>query len=343
MRIFFRLFTIYLFSLLASTQGFAQSKISLKYTGINIAGAEFNANRKNAKHFKDYIWPTNKNLEQMKAFGFNTIRVPFAWERMQPMNFNPLNPKETKELDRIVQKAHILGLYVILDPHSYGQYKGNVLQPNTFDLNTFSDLWSKLATRYGNYPNVIFGLMNEPNKQNAKEWAIFAQKGVDAIRNSGAEQLILVPGTRWSGMHSWLSGGQNSNANALADIQDPINNYAYEMHQYFDLDSSGTHHGLDYKCISQVQVKASFDRTTNWLKQHRKKAFLGEFGVQESESCIAAMQSALDYMHDNSSNWIGWTYWAAGDWMSNYPFSIFSNKAPTQKRKDLIKRALKEN
>lgn len=341
MSIVLRLFAIYLVSLLASTQAFAQSKSIVKYTGINIAGAEFNANRKNAKHFKDYIWPTDKNLVEIKQFGFNTIRVPFAWERMQPMNFNPLNPDETKQLDRIVQKAHMLGLYVVLDPHSYGHYKGKVLQPNKLDIGTFSDLWTRLAKRYGSYPNVIFGLMNEPHKQTAKDWAKFAQSGIDAIRNTGADQLILVPGTRWSGMHSWLKGGENSNASALVNIKDPLDNYAYEMHQYFDADSSGTHHGLDYKCITPKQVRAKFKHTTNWLKKNNKKAFLGEFGIQENESCLSAMKTALDYIEANRSNWVGWTYWTAGDWMAKYPFAIFSNKIPAQKRLELIQSAIK--
>ncbi len=182
--------------------------------------------------------------------------------------------------------------------------------------------------------------MNEPNKQSGKDWAKFVQYGVNAIRDAGADQLILVPGTRWSGMHSWLNGGDDSNANALVDIQDPLDNYAYEMHQYFDKDSSGTHHDLDYKCISPEQVRSKFSRATNWLKQNNKKAFLGEFGVQENQSCVAALKTAFDFMESNNFIWIGWTYWTAGDWMANYPYAIFSHKIPSEKRIKLIKEVL---
>jgi endoglucanase len=301
------------------------TNINMTFKGMNIAGAEFNPNRPSAKHFKDYIWPTNKNLEDMKALGFNTVRVPFAWERMQPNSFNALNEDEAKQLDRIIQQSHLIGLNVIIDPHSYGHYKEQELKVNQIGAKMFADFWARLAKRYGKYPNVIFGLMNEPYKQTAADWAKIAQLGVDAIRNTGASQLILVPGTIWSGMHSWQNKvGELSNAEALLTINDPLENYAYEMHQYFDSDSSGTHQ----ECIAANIVINKFEKTTNWLKQNNKKALLGEFGVPENELCIQALKASLEYMSNNKNQWIGWAYWAAGDWMANYPFNIVVNIKP---------------
>lgn len=313
------------------------AKKAVKYKGINIAGAEFNGTRKHAMHFKDYIWPTNKNLLAMKQFGFNTVRIPFAWERMQPLMRGELNSEQTKHMDRVVQLSHQLGLYVIIDPHNYGKYYGRVLNANPHDLDIFADFWYRIAQRYGAYPNVIFGLMNEPYKQSAQDWAKLAQAGINAIRKTGSEQLILVPGTRWSGMHSWQNAGQNSNARALLAIEDPVENYAYEMHQYFDQDYSGTHNKPAQQCIPPSKVISLFQRTTKWLKENNKKAFLGEFGVQENESCLLALQETLDYMNANSNNWIGWTYWTAGDWMESYPFNVFSKKALGNTRLELLK------
>lgn len=317
---------------------FAQStNLNMVYKGMNIAGAEFNAGRENAKHFKDYIWPTNANIEQMKRLGFNTIRVPFAWERMQPSAFAALDNEQTSQLDRVVQQSHMLGIHVILDPHSYGKYKGKFLEANQLDIKTFADLWTKLATRYGKYPNVIFGLMNEPHKQTAKDWAKIAQAGVDAIRQAGATHLILVPGTIWSGMYSWQKPvGELSNAESLLNINDPINNYAYEMHQYFDKDNSGTHQ----ECISSENILSKYERTTLWLKENNKKAFLGEFGAPENEACILALKSALDFMADNQTQWIGWAYWTAGDWMARYPYNFLSKESENVQRLKVMKNAL---
>ncbi len=305
------------------------------YKGMNIAGAEFNSDKANAKHFHDYIWPTDKNLEEMKALGFNTVRVPFAWERMQTNPLNDLNKEELAQLDRIVQKSHLIGLNVVLDPHNYGTYKGKVLETNQRDIKMFQVFWQKLAEHYRIYPNVIFGLMNEPYKQTAQDWAQLAQAGVDAIRQTGATQLILVPGTIWSNMQNWLNpAGVQSNAQALVNISDPIDNYAYEMHQYFDHDSSGTHQ----ECIASDKIIVKFETATKWLKANNKKAFLGEFGAPENEPCIQALKASLEFMSNNKKQWVGWAYWTAGDWMGDYFLNITSKP---NKRMQLINKILK--
>jgi endoglucanase len=329
---------IFVFFLANSQLTFAQTtNLNMLYKGMNIAGAEFNRGRDNAKNYKDYIWPTNANLEQMKTLGFNTIRVPFAWERMQPSAFSELDKEQLSQLDRIVQQSHMLGLNVILDPHSYGQYKSKFLEANQLDIKIFADLWSKLASRYGKYPNVIFGLMNEPHAQTALDWSQLAQAGVNAIRKIGATHLILVPGTIWSGMYSWQKPvGELSNAQALLNINDPLNNYAYEMHQYFDKDNSGTHQ----ECISSENILSKFERTTLWLKENNKKAFLGEFGVPENDVCIQALKDALDFMKNNQSQWIGWAYWTAGDWMARYPYNYLSDQNTNIQRFNVMKNAL---
>ena len=44
----------------------------------------------------------------------------------------------------------------------------------------FAETWAKIARRYRNQPNVIFGLMNEPNKQSAEEWLVGANQAIAA-------------------------------------------------------------------------------------------------------------------------------------------------------------------
>ena len=64
---------------------------------------------------------------------------------------------------------------------------------------------------------------------------------IAAIRKTGATNLILVPGNAWSGAHSWLQNWYGTpNATEMIKIEDPINNFSYELHQYYDSDFSGT-------------------------------------------------------------------------------------------------------
>src|SRR5690606_5282286 len=57
---------------------------SPRLTGVNIAGAEFNAKRLPGVIFKDYTYPKDSELAYIAAQGANVIRLPFRWERLQP-------------------------------------------------------------------------------------------------------------------------------------------------------------------------------------------------------------------------------------------------------------------
>ena len=65
---------------------------------------------------------------------------------------------------------------------------------------------------------------------------MIAQSVTNAIRAIGARNRILVPGTDYSGAHSWVTSG---NAAQMATFLDPANNFAFDVHQYLDADSSG--------------------------------------------------------------------------------------------------------
>jgi endoglucanase len=89
----------------------------------------------------------------------------------------------------------------------------------------------------------MFGLMNEPNSMDTNLWRDTAQGAINAIRATGASNMILVPGNAWTGAWSWTSNYYGTpNSVAMASITDPKNNFAFEAHQYFDGDSSGKFH-----------------------------------------------------------------------------------------------------
>ena len=54
--------------------------------------------------------------------------------------------------------------------------------------------------------------MNEPHDVPATQWLASANAAIAAIRETGATNLVLVPGTIWTGAHSWeeeRDGGAN--------------------------------------------------------------------------------------------------------------------------------------
>jgi endoglucanase len=60
---------------------------------------------------------------------------------------------------------------------------------------SFANFWGQVATAFRDYPNIIFGLMNEPHDQTATQWIGSANAAMSAIRAAGANQMVLVPGT----------------------------------------------------------------------------------------------------------------------------------------------------
>ena len=115
-------------------------------------------------------------------------------------------------------------------------------------------------------PRVLFGLMNEPHDMPTEQWLVAANAAIAAIRAVGAQNLILVPGNAWTGAHSWSDSWYGtSNATVMRGIVDPAHNFAFEVHQYLDGDSSGTSAQIVSPTIGSQRL-ASF---TSWLRSQR--------------------------------------------------------------------------
>ncbi len=287
--------------------------------GVNLAGAEFGGGHLPGLANKDYLYPSVTDIAKFAAIGMNAIRLPFLWERLQPDLNAPLSQMELGRIDAVVDAASLANVLVILDPHNYGNYRGDQIGSAAVPAAAYDSLWKQLASHYHDQPNVAFGLMNEPIKQDADAWADIAQGAIDAIRATGARQLILVPGTIYTGAHSWNNKvGKMSNAEAIARIKDPAKNFTVEVHQYFDSDSSGT----KPSCVDEDVGAKALVGFTDWLRNTGNHGFLGEFGASKDPVCLGALRNTLDYIKQNGDVWTGWTYWGASDWFGTYMFNI---------------------
>lgn len=289
--------------------------------GINLAGAEFGTPP--GKHGESHLYPTEKTIAYFAQQGFNSVRLPFLWERLQPKLSQPFDAAELALLTESVRRMRVLGLKVILDPHNYARYNGQLIGSTAVPLKSFEDLWMRLAKQFGQDQGVIFGLMNEPHDMPASDWLTAANGSISAIRSVSRQNLILVPGTAWTGAHSWFDdwyGG--SNASVMLNIKDPVNHFAYELHQYFDEDFSGKKDN----CSRAADALAAIDKLSGWLRQQGRQAYMGEFGVTRAPACIQTAQQMTQSIDKNSDVWIGWAYWAGGDF---WPAEEALNIQPT--------------
>ena len=245
------------------------------------------------------------------------VRVLVLWERIQPNANSALDATEMKRLDQSIAQLGDFSI-IVIEPSNFGKLRGVRLDRIPDGSATLADLWTRLATRYRSKPRIAFGLMNEPNGIAASRWRAMVDQSVLAIRATGARNLILVPGTAWTAAHNWLSGGNNSNAVAFQNFRDPGRNFAFEMHQYVDADSSGTHS----TCVDPAVAAQRLRPATNWLRQNRYRAYLGEFGAAANPDCLRALSALLTELYRSPDVWMGWSYWAGGNWWGKYPLSI---------------------
>ena len=291
----------------------------IRFRGVNLAGAEFGFNRLPGEFGVDYTYPGSEDVSFFVNLGMDTVRLPFLWERLQPRLGEEFDSSEQARLEAFVTSAREQGMAVILDPHNYARYHGSPIGSAEVPTAAFTNLWSRLAHLFGGDPGVVFGLMNEPYDMAAETWLKQANSAVAAIRSVGAPNLILVPGTQYTGADSWLADWYGTpNGEVMDGVVDPLDNYAIEVHQYLDDDSSGT----SPVCVSTAIGTQRLEQFTSWLRRRGEVAFLGEFGGGDNNVCLEAIDGMLSYLEDNGDVWIGWTYWAAGPWWGEDPFEI---------------------
>jgi endoglucanase len=284
--------------------------------GVNLSGAEFGTTIPGTLG-TDYTWPTNQEIDYFASRGMNIVRVSFRWERMQLTLNGPLDATYLAALDGLVAHAALKGVKVLFDPHNSARYYEDIVGSDLPDSD-FADFWSRMATHYVGKENVIFGLTNEPHDMPTEQWVDAANAAIVAIRAAGADQMIFVPGNGYTGAWTWSDNYYGTpNTTALLAIVDSGNNFAFEAHQYFDTDGSGSHTTCDAGVgAARLQV------FTTWLRTHGYKGFLGELAGANNAGCLSDVTAALDHVKANNDVYLGWSWWAAGPWWGGYIFTL---------------------
>jgi hypothetical protein len=190
-------------------------------------------------------------IQAMVAWHVNSVRVPLnedCWLAINGVDDAYSGPTYQDAIVDYVNRLHAHGLYAIVELHwnAPGTYLANNQQPMA-DADHSPALWSSVAERFKGDPQVIFDLHNEPfvSAMNtyADPWACWRdgctitqsegipepwhtagmQALVDAVRSTGAEQIIMLGGLQYA--HD-LSGWPAYRPH------DPLCNNVVSYHQY---------------------------------------------------------------------------------------------------------------
>jgi endoglucanase len=219
----------------------------VRLTGINWFGLETSYN---APHG---LWQRSMTsmLDQIKALGFNVIRVPFSSQLFDAGSMpgwldlaqNPALAGKTgaEVLDILITQAGNRDLRIILDRHRPDSAAQSELwyTPAYSESRWIQD-WVNLARRYKANPTVVaFDLHNEPHGQAtwgdgnlATDWRLAAERAGNAILAVDPDALIIVEGIEVAA-NNWYWWGGNLRAAMTAPVELAVPNHViYSPHDY---------------------------------------------------------------------------------------------------------------
>lgn len=156
------------------------------------------------------------------SLGGNTVRVPISPEEYKRDDYYLW-----RYLDKVVTWAGENDNYVILEL----DYTGNPIDGSGDEmpdmdenpLDYAAEIWKNVADYFKNTPNVIFEIYNEPEGMSDTEWKRCADSLVGVIRDTGADQLVIVGSPDYCYSLGWIE-----------EIGMDDENVAFSLHVYPD-------------------------------------------------------------------------------------------------------------
>ncbi len=306
----------------------------VRLTGVNWFGFE------TQNYFPHGIWTRDMKsvLQQIKDLGFNTIRVPWCNEMLNPgatinvpsygsdayTGISPMNEEETNVtkpielLDIFVRWCQENDMKIVLDNHSRaadGFLNEAVWYTPEYSEERWINDWIFMAERYKDFSAVVgMDLNNEPhgstwgNSNPATDWNKAAERCGNAILKVNPNVLIIVEGVGEFEGNSYWWGGQLMGARQYPiQLSDP-SKLMYSAHEYGP--EVAPQDWFDAPNFPQNMPQIWNDNYHYLYNEGTSPIFLGEFGIKNQDAfggiAFTWFTEFTGFMGDIYS----WTFWS---------------------------------
>ena len=295
----------------------------IRIAGINWFGMETSNYAPHGLWVRGY----RSMLDQIKALGYNTIRLPYSNQLFEAGSTpNGIDFAQSPDLvgltgvqimDKIIAYAGEIGIRILLDRHrpdAAGQ--SELWYSAACDEACWIRDWTMLATRYAGNTTVIGAdLHNEPHGaacwgcgELARDWRLAAERAGNAILAANPNWLIVVEGVEsYNGQNYWW-GGNLAGAGAAPVRLNVANRLVYSTHDY----PASVHAQPWFSAPNYpANMPALWDATWGYL--HRTgvaPVLVGEFGTKLVTTSDQQWLSALASYLGTGVDGIHWTFWS---------------------------------
>ncbi len=303
--------------------------VEIVLAGVNWFGFE------TANHVPHGLWNRDykEMLAQIRANGFNTIRMPFSLEALDSSSTSGITfgggknaelqgKTPAQAMDIIIDEAARNDLLILLDNHSQqdDSHQQDLWYGDGYTEAQWIARWEELATRYADNPNVVaVDLKNEPHgaatwgSGTATDWRLAAERAGNAVLAKNPDLLVVV-----EGIEGQVDGGQELDRHWWGGNLEGVRNnpvrlsvedrLVYSPHEY----GPGVHAQpwFDQPNVSEILT----DRWSSGFgyihDENIAPILVGEFGAKQVGTDTVEgrwLRQFADYL---SGNGMSWTYWS---------------------------------
>jgi len=306
----------------------------VRLTGVNWFGFE------TQNYFPHGIWTRDMKsvLQQIKDLGFNTIRVPWCNEMLDPTStisvnsfgtdaysgVSPMNEEETNVtkpielMDIFVKWCQENDMKIVLDNHSRaadGFLNEALWYTPEYSEERWINDWVFIADRYKDYSAVVaMDLNNEPhgsswgNSNPATDWNKAAERCGNAVLEVNPNVLIIVEGVGEFEGNSYWWGGQLMGADRYPiQLSDP-SKLMYSAHEYGPEVSE-----QDWFTAANFpqNMPGIWKENFHYLyEEGTSPLFVGEFGIKNQDAFGGISYTWFTEFTDFMGDIYSWTFWS---------------------------------